>query len=139
MEGIVLDIKGAIEDLSYRSTMTEIPQINFLMVHLFFLESYVGGKLTRIVANFRKALLEYNFENPLNFIMVPHDFHEFYRVFYHAKMLVEYGTNITTDSFFSAHQARNPDDTMLKSHAKADKKHKEELAKAMAQALEDET
>jgi hypothetical protein len=75
---------------------------------------------------------EYSFESPLNFIMVPHDFHQFFSVFYHAKMLIEYGTNIMTDSFFSAHQMRDLDDTILKSHAKADVKHKETLANTMA-------
>ena len=39
--------------------------------------------------------------------MIGKDFHEFFGMFYHAKLLAQYLTNILTDSVFSLHRLHN--------------------------------
>ena len=55
------------------------------------------------INRFKRSLLGFKFKSPLNFIMVGRDFHEFYGMFYHAKLLTQYLTNFITDSVFSLH------------------------------------
>ena len=63
------------------------------------IESFVMPDINR----FKRALVGFRFKSPLNFIMIGKDFHEFFGMFYHAKLLAQYQTNFLTDSVFSLH------------------------------------
>jgi len=47
---------------------------------------------------------KFNFNSPLNFIMLPEDFKEFFRIFRHGKLLTQYMCNFHLDSIFSLPQ-----------------------------------
>ncbi len=64
-----------------------------------YLEEFVFPDINR----FKRAMIGFKFKSPLNFIMLGHDFHEFFGMFYHAKLLTKYLTNMLTDSVFSLH------------------------------------
>mmetsp|Transcript_27653 Transcript_27653/g.36920 ORF Transcript_27653/g.36920 Transcript_27653/m.36920 type:complete len:88 (+) Transcript_27653:1174-1437(+) len=66
------------------------------------------------VNRFKRALISFEFKSPLNFIMIGKDFHEFFGMFCHAKLLAQYLTNVLTDSVFSLHGLH------IKSRAKGD-------------------
>ena len=79
-------------------------EITFMAEPLRDLDSQVETFVMRDISNFKRTLLQFHFKSPLNFIMMGSDFHEFFGVFYHAKLLTQYLTNILSDSVFSLHR-----------------------------------
>lgn len=78
--------------------------VAFMKEHLRQLDSYLEQTVLAELITFKSALLGFQFKSPLNFIMVGKDFHEFFGMFYHAKLLSQYLTNFITDSVFSLHK-----------------------------------
>ena len=106
MEKVLLSIieRQPIEDKNLKQ------QLGFLEESISQLDLSLEGRLFPEIARFRKAFIGFRFKSPLNFIMLGNDFHEFFQMFYHAKLLTQYVTNFLTDTFFSLHQlhARSP-------------------------------
>ena len=78
-------------------------EIAFMRGPLRELDTYMEQSILTEINRFKRSLLGFKFKSPLNFIMVGRDFHEFYGMFYHAKLLTQYLTNFITDSVFSLH------------------------------------
>lgn len=95
----------------------------------------LSESLTHTVALFLRSMLGFDFQSPLNFIMIHDDFHRFYRTFYHTEMLVKYSFNIFTDSLFSIYHLRSP---TLAKQAKLDSLAKQGVATQMQAAIESE-
>ena len=53
------------------------------------------------LATFRQVMKKFSFKSPLNFIMLSKDFENFYKIFYHGKLLSKYMTHIFLESIFS--------------------------------------
>ena len=79
-------------------------EISFIASPLQDLETYLEKFVFPVIGNFKRDLSEFKFKSPLNFIMLGNDFHEFFGMFYHTKLLTQYLTNMITDSVFSLHQ-----------------------------------
>jgi hypothetical protein len=94
-----------------------------------YLEEFVFPDINR----FKRAMIGFKFKSPLNFIMLGDDFHEFFGMFYHAKLLTKYLTNFLTDSVFSLHSLHE------KSRAEGQflQRHDYEVKHAAAIALRD--
>lgn len=71
------------------------------------LETYLEINILRTAGEFKQMMLKFNFNSPLNFIMLPEDFKEFFRIFKHGKLLSQYMCNIYFDSLFSLQQEPN--------------------------------
>lgn len=79
-------------------------EISFIASPLQDLENYLEKFVFSVIGNFKEELSQFKFKSPLNFIMLGNDFHEFFGMFYHTKLLTQYVTNIITDSVFSLHR-----------------------------------
>ena len=79
-------------------------EISFIASPLQELDSQLEKFVFPEIAKFKRALIGFQFKSPLNFIMLGNDFHDFFGMFYHAKLLTQYLTNFITDSVFSLHQ-----------------------------------
>ena len=77
--------------------------ISFIGKPLVELDQYNEQFVFPNINKFKRSLIEYRFKSPLNFIMLGTDFHEFFGMFYHAKLLSQYLVNLLTDSVFSLH------------------------------------
>lgn len=95
-------------------------------------------KITHTLATFLRVMAGFDFQSPLNFIMLHEDFHNFYKMFYHTQLLAKYSVNIVTDSIFSIMHLRNPKDLSLQEQAKVDSLKKQEVASAMEKGIEAE-
>ena len=54
-----------------------------------------------VVGLYVRLASHYKFSSPLNFVMIGDDFHKFFNVYYHVKMLAEYAMNVLTDGVFT--------------------------------------
>jgi hypothetical protein len=110
-EDLRSSIKKTIESLIIQKTPLS-KELPFIKKPLTDLLVYTQ-KIAHTIATFLRVMLGFDFESPLNFIMLQEDFHSFFRMFYHTQMLMKYSINILTDSLFSIYHLRNPKDTGL--------------------------
>ena len=110
--------------------------ISFMGPPLEELEVYLERHVFPEINKFKRALLGFKFKSPLNFIMLGNDFHEFFGMFYHAKLLTQYLTNFMTDSVFSLHSLHEASRQAGDSVKKHDYEVKQAAALAMRNSLQ---
>ena len=95
--------EGFANPRSFSTEANGAKEVQFMGRHLRELSENIEHVVFPDISRFKRALINFEFKSPLNFIMIGKDFHEFFGMFYHAKLLAQYVTNFLTDSVFSLH------------------------------------
>ncbi len=90
-----------------------------------------------MIGTFVRVMLGFDFQSPLNFIMMEDDFHSFYKMFYHTEMLMKYSMNIIADSVFSIWHLRTSKDSSAQS-MRIDSMNKQEVESQMEKGIQAE-
>ena len=106
---VELYAQAILEDTEYSFNLetSGAKEVRFMGTFIKQLDSQLESFVLPDINRFKRALVGFRFKSPLNFIMIGRDFHEFFGMFYHAKLLAQYLTNILTDSVFSLHGLHN--------------------------------